>query len=196
MARQSGKAEAQRKSPEGMKAWDEESGALRVLVDTPRDSSVKYKLDPQLGVYKVAHILPSGMAFPYDFGSIPGTLAEDGDPLDVFVLAETGTFPGCLVEVRLIGGIVARQTQDGRTMRNDRLIAVSLESRAYAAVAAMRDLPKRLLDDLERFFVSYNEARGRKFRVDRRVGAAAAKRLILEGEKRFRKDGKRRPRGG
>ena len=185
MALRESKERAQRRSPEGLPAWDADSGCLRVLVDTPRGSSVKYKLDLEKRVYKVAHILPSGMAFPYDFGSIPGTLADDGDPLDLLVIAEAGTFPGCLVEVRPIGGLQARQTQAGRTMRNDRLIGVSEESRAYAAIGSMSDLPKRLLDDLERFFVSYNEARGRKFRVDRRVGAAAAKRLIRQGEKRF-----------
>ena len=86
---------------------------------------MKYKLDDEKGVYRIAHILPSGMVFPFDFGSIPGTLADDGDPLDLLVLAEAGTFPGCLVTVRLIGGIQARQTQDGRTQRNDRLLGVA-----------------------------------------------------------------------
>jgi inorganic pyrophosphatase len=185
------KARTQHRSPEGMPAWNEESGCLRVLVDTPKGSHVKYKLDLQTGVYRVAHILPSGMDFPYDFGSIPGTLAEDGDPLDLLVLAEAGTFPGCLIEVRLIGGMEATQRQNGHALRNDRLIGVASESRSYAAISAMRELPRRLLDDLERFFVSYNAARGRTFRVRRRVGAAAARRLIHEGEKRFAKSGKR-----
>jgi inorganic pyrophosphatase len=187
MARQ---ARKQHRSPEEMPAWDDESGCLRVLVDTPHDSRVKYKFDPELGVYRVAHILPSGMAFPYDFGSIPGTLAEDGDPLDLLVLSEAGTFPGCLIEVRLIGAIEARQTQNGSEMRNDRMIGVAAESRAYAGIGAMRELPKRLLDDIERFFVSYNAARGRRFRVDRRVNAAAARRLVQDGESRFAKNRK------
>lgn len=185
MAPRSGKARAQRRSPAEMAPWNDESGGLRVLVDTPRGSAVKYKLDADLGVYRVAHILAAGMAFPYDFGSIPGTLAEDGDPLDLLVIAEAGTFPGCLLEVRLVGALVARQTQAGRTMRNDRLIGIAAESRAHARIRAIRQLPKRLLDDLERFFVTYNAARGRRFRVDRRVGAAGARRLVAEGEKRF-----------
>jgi len=173
-----------RREPESLPAWDE-SGALRVLVDTPRGSAVKYKRDTEKAVYRVAHILPAGMVFPFDFGSIPGTLADDGDPLDLLVIAEAGTFPGCLVEVRLVGALVARQTQDGRTMRNDRLIGIAAESRAYARIRAIRQLPNRLLDDLESFFVTYNAARGRRFRVDRRVGAAGARRLVAEGERRF-----------
>ncbi|HEX4438822.1 MAG TPA: inorganic diphosphatase [Thermoanaerobaculia bacterium] len=189
MARRNAKT-AQRSAAD-LAAWDDDSGNLRVVVDTPRGSAVKYKLDVEKGVYKVSHMLAAGLAFPYDFGSIPGTLAEDGDPLDALVIAEAGTFVGCLLEVRLIGGLVARQTQKGRTMRNDRLIGVAAESRAYARVRAMRQLPKRLLDDLERFFVTYNEARGRRFRVDRRVGGTAARRLVAEGEERFARRAKR-----
>jgi inorganic pyrophosphatase len=186
MAPRNAETEARRRSAAAELApWDDESGNLRVLVDTPRGSAVKYKLDVEKGVYKIAHMLAAGLAFPYDFGSIPGTLAEDGDPLDVLVIAEAGTFAGCLLEVRLVGALVARQTQKGRTMRNDRLIGVAAESRAYVRVRAMRQLPKRLVDDLERFFATYNEARGRRFRVDRRVGVAGARRLVAEGEKRF-----------
>ena len=187
MAGQAKKLRGKRPSPESLPAWDPESGLLRVLVDTPRGSAVKYKLDAEKGVYKVAHILPSGMVFPYDFGSIPGTLADDGDPLDLLVIAEAGTFPGCLVEVRLIGGIQARQTQRGKTARNDRLIGVAAESRAHARTRRLGDLPAKLLDEIERFFVTYNEARGRRFRVDRRVGPGTARRLVREGERRFAK---------
>ena len=174
------------KTPASMPPWDPKSGDLRVLVDTPRGSAVKFKLDLENGVYRVAHILASGLVFPFDFGSIPGTLADDGDPVDLLVLAEAATFPGCLVTVRLIGAFEAKQTQEGRTDRNDRLLGVASESRAYANVRALRDLPRKLLDEIEGFFVTYNEARGRRFRVTRRVGAAAARRLVKEGERRFR----------
>jgi inorganic pyrophosphatase len=156
-------------------------------VDTPRGSGVKFKLDIEKNVYRVSHILAPGLVFPFDFGSIPGTLAEDGDPLDLLVLAEAGTFPGCLMTVRLVGALEARQTQEGKTARNDRLLGVAAESRLYGAVRALDDLSDKLLDDLERFFVTYNEARGRRFRVTRRVGAAAAKRLVAAGEKQFQR---------
>src|SRR6187397_1806408 len=139
MGGQAKKLRGKRPSPESLPAWDPESGLLRVLVDTPRGSAVKYKLDAEKGVCKVAHVLPSGMVFPYDFGSIPGTLADDGDPLDLLVIAEAGTFPGCLVEVRLIGGIQARQTQRGRTARNDRLVGVAAESRADVRTRRLGD---------------------------------------------------------
>jgi inorganic pyrophosphatase len=182
------KEKARRRTPGSLPARDGESGELHVLVDTARGSAVKYKLDVEKAVYKVAHFLPAGMAFPFDFGSVPGTLADDGDPVDLLVIAEAGTFPGCLMTVRLIGALLARQTQAGKTMRNDRLIGVASESRTYAEVRRMDDLPSRLIDEVERFFVSYNEARGRRFRVIRRVGPSAAKRLVRDGEKRFQKE--------
>ena len=171
-------------SPESLRTWGE-SGILNVLVDTPRGSAAKFKLDLEKNVYTVSHYLARGAVFPFDFGSIPGTSSEDGDPLDLLVLAEAPTFPGCLVPVRLVGGLEARQTQDGKTMRNDRLLGVAAESRAYAWIRSMRDVPKRLLDEIEHFFVSYNEARGRRFRVLRRVGPEAAKRLVKASQRRF-----------
>ena len=158
---------------------------LNVLVDTPRGSAVKFKLDRESGFYTVAHMLTPGAVFPFDFGSIPSTSAEDGDPLDLLILAEAPTFPGCLVPVRLVGGLEARQTQEGKTMRNDRLLGVAAESRSYAWIRSMRDVPKRLLDEIEHFFVSYNKARGRRFRVLRRVGPEAAKRLVKASQRRF-----------
>ena len=176
--------ERSQKAPNSLPTWGK-GGTLNVLVDTPRGSAVKFKLDLETNVYTVSHFLTPGAVFPFDFGSIPGTAAEDGDPLDLLVLAEAPTFPGCLVTVRLVGGLEARQTQEGKTMRNDRLLGVASESRAYAEIRSMRDVPKRLLDEIEHFFVSYNEARGRRFRVLRRVGPEAAKRLVKASQRRF-----------
>jgi inorganic pyrophosphatase len=171
------------KSPSTLPAWDH--GRLHVLVDTPAGSAAKFKLDEKKGCYTVSHMLTPGMVFPFDFGSIPSTAAEDGDPLDVLVIAEAPTFPGCLVPVRLIGALEAKQTQEGRTLRNDRLLGVAAESRRYADLHTITDAPGRLLDELEHFFVSYNQARGRKFRILRRVGPAGAKKLVAAAQRRF-----------
>ena len=178
------KNEGGKKGPESLPTWGK-GGTLNVLVDTPRGSALKFKLDSEKSVYTVSHFLTRGAVFPFDFGSIPSTAADDGDPLDLLVLAEAPTFPGCLVTVRLVGGLEARQTQEGRTMRNDRLLGVASESHAYEDVRNLRDVPKRLLDEIEHFFVSYNEARGRRFRVLRRVGPEAAKRLVKASQRRF-----------
>ena len=149
---------------------------------------MKYKLDSREHVYTISHILPGDLAFPFDFGSIPSTLAADGDPLDVLIVMEVPSFAGCLVRVRLIGALEAKQTQKGKTQRNDRLIGVAAESREYRNVRRLTDLRPRLIDEVEDFFVSYNARRGRRFRIVRRVGRSAARRLVNTGEKLFQKE--------
>jgi inorganic pyrophosphatase len=167
-------------------ARDSSTGLLHVLVDTPKASAIKFKYDLEKRCYTIAHVLPPGTVFPYDFGSIPCTLADDGDPLDVLVLIEEPTFTGCLVSVRLVGVLEAKQTHEGKTDRNDRLIGVAGESRTYRGVETMKDVPVRLLEEIEHFFVSYNEERGRSFRVLGRFGKTRAEKLVRAGERRFR----------
>src|SRR5581483_108272 len=105
-------------------AVDPDSGRVNVVVDTPQGSRNKYKFDEQHGQWRLSKILPQGMSFPYDFGFIPSTRGEDGDPLDVLLFADEPTFPGCVVPARLIGVLEAEQTEGGKTVRNDRLVAV------------------------------------------------------------------------
>ena|SRR5215471_884336 len=167
-------------------AWDTPTGLLHVLVDTPKGSPIKFKVDPKKSCYTISHILPPGTVFPFDFGSIPSTLAEDGDPLDVLILMEEPAFAGCLVPVRLLGALLAEQTQEGRTDRNDRLIGAAEKSRLYGDLEALEELPDHVLKEIEHFFVSYNQERGREFRVLGRAGPDRARRLVQVGVRRFR----------
>ena len=168
-------------------ARDSDSGLLHVLIDTPKGSPIKFKYDIEKRCYKASYLFPPGTVFPFDFGSIPSTLAEDGDPLDALVLMEKPSFTGCLVPVRLLGVLVAEQTQDGKTFRNDRLIGAAEPSREYEAVSTLKDVAAPLLQELERFFVFYNEGRGRVFKVVGRFGPERALRLVQAGERRFRR---------
>src|SRR5262245_27155373 len=90
-------------------------GRVNVVVDTPSGSAAKFKFDERLGCYRLSRLLPVGMAFPYDFGSIPRTLAPDGDPLDMMVVVTAPLFVGCLVEVKPIGILFAEQTESRKT---------------------------------------------------------------------------------
>jgi inorganic pyrophosphatase len=175
---------------EALPAWDRSTRLLHVVV-APKGSRIKFKFDVEKRCNTIAHVLPAGAAFPFDFGAIPRTLAEDGDPMDVLVLIEEQTFTGCLVPVRLLGALEAEQTVEGKTGRNDRLIGAAAASRRYSEWKALSDVPDRLLGELERFFVSYNEERGRVFRVLRRSGRRRAETLVEEGERRFREKKKR-----
>ena len=90
--------------------------------------------------------MPAGVEFPFEFGFIPGTLGEDGDPLDLLILMDAPTIVGCKVKARLIGVIEAKQKEKGKTAeRNDRLIAVAVESRRHQNVRSLNELPEELL---------------------------------------------------
>jgi inorganic pyrophosphatase len=165
-------------------AFDEETGDLNVIVDTPKDSRNKYAFDEKFGLFVLKGVLAVGHFFPFDFGFIPQTKGGDGDPLDVLVLMDEPAFVGCLVPARLIGVIEAEQTErDGKTERNDRLIAVASNSHTHADIKSINDLNAALVDQIEHFFVSYNEAKGKEFKPLGRFAAAKAKRVVEAGMK-------------
>ncbi|MCW3090924.1 MAG: Inorganic pyrophosphatase [Ferruginibacter sp.] len=139
---------------------------VEVIIETPRGSAQKYNYDPQTNFFKLKKNLPTGMVFPYDFGFIPNTKGEDGDPLDVLVISEFQSFPGCVMSCRIIGCIKAKQTESKNEqgkIRNDRFIAIPVQSLVFEKVIDVKDLPKKFMDELKQFFVSYNQLEGKKF---------------------------------
>jgi inorganic pyrophosphatase len=121
--------------------------------------------------------------FPFDFGYIPSTKGGDGDPLDILVLMDEPAFPGCLVKAKLIGVIEAQQSEDNETTRNDRLIAVAADSRNHSHVRFLGDLNSNLVHEIERFFVAYNETKGKRFEVLGRFGPDRAEKLIVKARR-------------
>lgn len=168
---------------------DAESGLVHVVIDTPRGSRNKLKFDEKLGCLRLSRMLPAGHAFPYDFGSVPGTSAEDGDALDVMVLIDEPTFPGCLITVRLIGVLTARQTQDGSTIRNDRLLGVPQTPVNKPEISRLDQVSPGRLDEIEHFFVSYNLAQGRRFEPLERLGPEEAEEMLDAAIERHRRHG-------
>lgn len=159
-------------------AWEPETGRLQIVIEVPRGSRNKYKYDPGTGQIRLDKVLPPGMSFPLDFGFVPATRGDDGDPLDVLVVMDDPAFPGCIVTARLLGVIEAEQTEKGKTIRNDRLIAVLDAPRNPAAVNSLDELARGRLDGIEHFFIAYNAAEGRTFRPLARRGPGEAKALI------------------
>jgi inorganic pyrophosphatase len=167
----------------------DEEGRLTVVVETTRGSRTKIRYDARRGVFTIAHVLPAGAVFPFDFGFVPSTRAGDGDPLDVLLLADEATFAGCVVPARLVGVLEAEQADgDEAPERNDRLLAVADASHDYRQVHALADVDAALLDELERFFVSYNAARGKRFVPTGRGDAARARAIVDEGARRHDED--------
>jgi inorganic pyrophosphatase len=163
-----------------------DGGCYNVIIETPKGSRNKFAYDAKTRLFQLKGVLPEGSSFPYDFGFVPATIGEDGDPLDVLVLMDAPAFPGCLIEARLIGAVEAEQTEDGKTERNDRLLAVSAISRQHLHIQDITDLPLQLLDEIEHFFKSYNDQKGVQFKVVGRTGAQQAAKLISAGVKAFK----------
>ena len=147
---------------------------LTVIIETPKGSRNKFTFDEQHELFKLGGVLPAGAVFPFDFGFIPSTKGEDGDPLDVLLLMDEPAFAGCLIEARLLGVIEAEQTEEDKTVRNDKLVAVAAEAHTHRDVESLDDLPERLLEQIEHFFVSYNEFKGRRFRPLGRFGPSTS----------------------
>jgi inorganic pyrophosphatase len=137
----------------------------RAIVETPKGRRNKFDYDPEISAFTLGGLLPEGLSFPFDFGFVPSTVAEDGDPLDVMILMDEPAHVGCVLDVRLIGIIEAEQTEDGKKTENDRLIAVAIHSYSHQDVASLSEVNKSLLDQVEEFFISYNKSRGKKFKV-------------------------------
>lgn len=144
---------------------DSATGRVTAVIDTPKGSRGKYKYAPDSGLFRLNKLLPVGAYFPYNFGFIPNTLAEDGDALDVLVIMEEPVHIGAILNVRIIGILRAEQTEnDGRTFRNDRLLAVLDTPQNPPEFSHYRDLPARRLTEIEHFFLSYNLMEGRAFK--------------------------------
>ncbi len=164
---------------------DAKKGICRVIIETPKGSRNKFDYDPDAEIFMLGGLLPEGMMFPFDFGFVPSTLGEDGDPLDVMVLMDAPAHVGCLIQVRIIGIIEAEQSEGGETERNDRLLGVAIHSYDHQDLNSIDAVSKTLLDQVEAFFISYNKQRGKKFKITNNGGPKKAMKAIKAGMKTF-----------
>ena len=157
------------------------SDIVHVVIETPQYSINKYAYDPELKEFSLEKTLPRGNTFPFDFGFVPNTLCTDGEPIDALVLIEGQTYPGCVLAARLIGVLEAIETgDDKKPIRNDRLIAVSIESQLYKNITDVKDLNKTLIHDIEKFFITYNKHEEKVFRPLKWNNARAALKKMQE----------------
>jgi inorganic pyrophosphatase len=158
-----------------------------VVVETTRGSRNKLAFDEELGAFRLKKILPEGMTFPYDFGFIPSTTGGDGDPLDALVMMDEPGTAGCVVECRLVGVLTGEQGPKKAPDRNDRLIAVAVPSLVHSDIHSLEDINKRRLAEVEKFFVNYHAVSGSEYRVLGWKGPQAARRLLKEGMRKWKK---------
>jgi inorganic pyrophosphatase len=157
---------------------------LQVIIETPKGCRNKYSFDEEQKIFVLKAALPAGMVFPYDFGFVPQTLADDGDPIDVLVLMDEPAFPGCALMARLIGVIEGEQTAPKLTpVRNDRLVAVAETTHLYAKMTKLKQLPKQALKEIEEFFVNYHRLQGKEYKLLGCKGKKTALELIAKAQK-------------
>ncbi|GAC1505607.1 MAG: inorganic diphosphatase [Terriglobales bacterium] len=165
--------------PSRLKALDsDDKKILQVIIETPKGSRNKFAFDPYDEIFQLKTVLPAGMAFPYDFGFVPSTEAEDGDPVDVLVLMDEPAFPGILLKCRPVGVIEGEQGDKKKRERNDRIVAVQVGSHSWDDIQTMDDLGKQFCRELEEFFVNYHKLSGEEYRVLGIRGPDHARKLV------------------
>lgn len=134
---------------------------LNVIVEIPMLSRVKYELDKDTGLIKFDRVLYSPMHYPANYGFVPQTLWEDGDPLDVLVLGHEPLVPGCIVEARPIGMLEMIDSGEG----DAKVLAVPAADPRYKNTKNIKDLEPHLLDEIKHFFTVYKDLQKKKVEV-------------------------------
>jgi len=162
-------------------------GAVHGIIETPQGSTYKYALDNEHGIIALKAVLPEGYRWPFDYGFIPQTLGDDGDPLDLLMLLADGTFSGCMVKARILGAI--RLSKNG--VENDRFIGapVPMPGRTLFTdeYETLSDLPQNLRRQIEDFLCGYSEGEGNKIELHPAVESSEARELVEHSRKAFRK---------
>jgi inorganic pyrophosphatase len=167
--------------PSRLKPFNSEKKLLRVVIETPKGSRNKFAFNLDEHLFELKAVLPSGMGFPYDFGFVPSTKADDGDPIDVLVLMDEPAFPGCVLACRPIGVIEGEQLEKKKKIRNDRIVAIEQSAHSWADIKTVDDLGKEFSRELEEFFVNYHRLSGKRYQVLGLKGPDRARKLVKNG---------------
>jgi inorganic pyrophosphatase len=165
-----------------------EDGDVHVVVETPRGSRAKFAYDPKLETFALTKSLLTGRTYPHDWGFIPSTKADDGDPLDIMIIHDAATFPGLVVTCRVIGVLQIEQKSKNKFERNDRLFAVPRRSHSEQAIKDVRDISRPVQQELEKFFIATDELEDKKLKILGWKGPKVAVQSIKNGAKTFAKD--------
>lgn len=149
-------------------------GNYLAVIEASASSRSKFKFEPQLGTFVLHGVLPTGTSFPYAFGFVPSTLGEDGDPLDIVVLADEAPPVGTVIPCRIIAVLRAEQIEDGKRIRNDRLLGIAVSSERFRRCHARKDVDAKILERIANFFEFYHAEQGKRFKTIGWKGRKAA----------------------
>ena len=155
---------------------------VNAVVEIPQGSVHKYEYDKQLHVFRLDRTLYSPVHYPGDYGFVPGTLGQDGDPVDILILVDAPSFPGCVIEVRPIG--LLRMVDQGK--HDEKILAVAENDPVYREVRDCGDVFPHLLREVEHFFSIYKNLEGKKTEIAGWSCADDARKIILEGRDRLK----------
>lgn len=151
---------------------------VHVVIESPFKSRNKYEYDEDTGLFRLSKVLPSGLTFPCDMGFIPHTRGEDKDPLDAIILMDEITYPGCIVECRVIGVLKLLQTKGAGEIRNDRFVTVPANMEEMNEIKTIEHLNEHKINAITYFFKSYNLFKKKDVRVIEIGGPKEALKLI------------------
>jgi inorganic pyrophosphatase len=154
---------------------------VRMIVEIPQHSANKYEYDGKLGVFRLDRALYSPLHYPGDYGFIPGTLAEDNDPLDVMVLVQQPSYPGVMIEVRPVGVLNMVDSDQ----HDQKILAVPTRNPRYDQIHTMDQIFPHVRREMEHFFSIYKELEGKVTEMEGWGGPAEARKLISECRQRY-----------
>lgn len=157
-------------------------GSVNAIIETPKGSAVKYSYSLKSNLFRAKRTLPHGMVFPFNFGFVPGTLAADGDPLDIVIVDQDRFICGCLVKTRLLAVIEAKQTENGKMVRNDRILGMAIDEETPPEFISV-PLDEARVKQIVFFFASYNKINSKDFKALRTGSARDAERLVRDAVK-------------
>ena len=154
------------------------------VIESPKGTENKYEYDVKKKAIVLDRVLYSAVHFPGDYGFIPRTLDEDGDPLDILVLVTSPTFPGCIMSARPLGLL---RMLDGKK-RDDKILAVPIGDPRYAEYRDLGNLPEHILKEIAYLFETYKFLEGKQVEILGWDNSEAAKKIIVHCQELYRKD--------
>jgi inorganic pyrophosphatase len=155
---------------------------VNALIEIPKGSRAKYEIDKDSGLIKLDRVIFASMYYPLNYGFIPQTLGEDGDPLDIVVLTQVSVVPLCLIPSQVIG--VMRMIDRGEA--DDKIIAVAEQDASVSHIKAVEELPDYFRLELKHFFENYKTLENKKVVVDEFQSRDKAREIILQSIARYK----------